>query len=93
MPPQRGTRRVDGRIISIAAGHDGTDIMLDNDPAVGPLNNVLGLRSDHDNYNAIYSLALAAAANRWVVRIGIEGAESVDPQRAAVVKLIRVTWP
>jgi hypothetical protein len=84
-------KRVDGRIIGIAAGHDSTDVVLDNDPAVGPLKNTVGLQNGHDNYNALYSLVLAAAANRWVVTIGTE--EEIDPNLVANAKFVQVKWP
>ena len=42
--------------------------------------------------NALYSLALAAAANRWPLRIRIEGEDQIDPGREAAIRHMAVAW-
>jgi hypothetical protein len=48
------------------------------------------LRKDHENYNALYSLALAAGANRW--RVTIQTSEAVTPADVAGVLYLVVDW-
>ena len=48
------------------------------------------LRNEHPNYNALYSLALVAAANRYDVWIRTE--RDINPQENAVVSYLVVDW-
>jgi hypothetical protein len=83
---------VTGRIIKFHVDREAAIISLDNDPKDGPKGNVWTLKRDHSNYNALYSLALAAAANRWTVRILIEGTSEIDPNREANIRRLAVDW-
>lgn len=84
--------RMAGRVIELLVTRDAVNIVLDNDPAVGPKQNRWILRNDHQNYNALYSLVLAAAANRWPLVIRIAGDGPIDPKQEAEVAFIGVAW-
>ncbi|SFT85357.1 hypothetical protein SAMN05660657_03528 [Geodermatophilus amargosae] len=84
--------RLGGRVVELLATRDTVNIVLDNDPAVGPKHNRFILRNSHQNYNALYSLALAAAANRWTLVIRIAGDAQIDPEQEAEVALLGVAW-
>jgi hypothetical protein len=81
-----------GKVMGINVGRRGTAVALDNDPSIGPLNNNWLIKSDHANYNALYSPVLAAAANRWTVVIRIEGDQDINPGQEAAVRNISVDW-
>ena len=81
-----------GRIIAINAAREATAITLDNDPKVGPKDNAWLLRRSHENYNALFSLALAAAVNRLLVTVRIEGDDQIDPEKEAGIRNLSVTW-
>lgn len=84
--------RADGKVILLAVDREGAILELDNDPASGPLENIFTIKRDHSNYNALYSLALAAAANRWQVSVRKESDDLIDPKVRAFVKEIGVPW-
>lgn len=84
--------KLTGRVININVARTGTSIELDNEPNVGPKDNSWLLKIDHSNYNALFSLALAAASNRWPLTIRIEGDEEIDPQREASIRNMGVAW-
>jgi len=84
--------RMTGKVIGLAVDRDGTSIVLDNDPSLGPKDNQWRLKLDHSNYNALYSLALAAAANRWTLMIRIEGDGQIDPALVASIRHMAVDW-
>lgn len=52
--------------------------------------NYFELRLNHANYNALYSLALVAAANRYNLRIRTDS--DISPQSNAVVSYLVVDW-
>lgn len=59
-----------GRIKRIYPHEELTYISLrDLDPSVTPKEEYFLLRRDHPNYNALYSLALVAAVNRYVLQV------------------------
>ena len=82
-----------GKVTRIYANKFGAFIRIDTD-GPKPLEEYFKLRLDHPNYNALYSLALAAAANRWPLTIRIEGPASskVDPTREGIVSWLVVDW-
>ena len=86
------TNRISAKVIGLGADRDGATIMLDNDPTIGPKDNVFRLELNHGNYNALYSLALAAAANRWPLRIRIAGNGEIDPGVEATIATLGVAW-
>lgn len=55
-----------------------------------PLENYFELRQSHVNYNALYSLALAAAINGYVLLIRTIG--DVAPGEAAPVRYMTITF-
>ena len=55
-----------------------------------PLENYFELLQSHDNYNALYSLALAAAVNGYELLIRTHG--DVQPGANARVRYMTVTW-
>jgi len=55
-----------------------------------PLDRYFELRQSHQNYNALYSLALAAAINRYDLTIRTIG--EIDPSRFAGVRYMVVDW-
>ncbi len=61
--------RLEGKVSRLYVRGETTFIKLDTDPEVSPLNGYFELKLDNKNYNALYSLALAAAANRWLLLI------------------------
>ncbi len=61
--------RLEGKVSRLYVRGETTFIKLDTDPEVSPLNGYFELKLDNKNYNALYSLALAAAANRWILHI------------------------
>jgi hypothetical protein len=85
--------RISGRIIALTVARQEVIIGLDNDPAQGPKDNVLHLlNADHANFNALYSLALAAASNRWPVTIRIAGDGQISQAEVANVSRLAVGW-
>ena len=83
---------VTGKVTFLLVDRKGAFISVNNDPAIGPKDNAWRLKIDHSNYNALYSLALAAAANRWPLRIRIEGEDQIDPGREAAIRHMAVAW-
>lgn len=84
--------KLSGRVISLQADRQGVYIGLDNDPKLGPKGNIWQLKQDHSNYNALFSLFLAAAANRWPIGIRIEGDDEIDIGRDAAIRHAGVSW-
>lgn len=84
--------RVSGKVAGIGVDREGTLIILDNDPALGPKDNQWRLKLDHSNYNALYSCTLAAAANRWSISIRIEGDQEINAGREAAIKSIGIDF-
>jgi len=84
--------RLGGKVTALIADRVGAVIVLDNDPSVGPKDNSWRLMLDHANYNALYSIALAAAANRWTLSIRIQGDEAIDVSKEAAIKSLGVEF-
>jgi hypothetical protein len=78
--------------MELVVTREGATLILDNDPADGPKDNRWLLPNGHSNFNALYSLALAAAANRWILVIRIAGDAEIDPNREAEVGRMGVSW-
>ena len=84
-----------GRVARIYANEAGCGVRLDTlDQATaarsGPPNAYFHLAHDHPNYNALYSLALAAAANRWELYVRTK--TDVVPTTDASVQYFVVDW-
>lgn len=84
--------RLTGKIKTLVADRREVIIELDNDPSNGPLGNIWHLDREHGNFNAIYSLALAAAANRWPITIRISSDVEIDSSVEAGIKSLGVAW-
>jgi hypothetical protein len=84
--------KVAGKVTSVFAGRRGTLIKLDIDPSQEPKGEYFRLPLDHANYNGLYSLALAAAANRWTLGIRIAGDGQIDPNVEADIMWLAVDW-
>jgi hypothetical protein len=56
-----------------------------------PLDGYFVLRTSHQNYNTLYSLALSAAVNRFDLTIRTE--EEITPQENAIVWYFVADWP
>ena len=79
-----------GKVIRLNPRSHTTYIRLDIDPKTGPKDRYFELRLENENYNALYSLALAAAATRWPLLIRTVGEfEATEP---AVVQYMLVDW-
>jgi len=80
-----------GKVSRLYVNRGNTSIRLDIDwEKTGPANGYFKLRLDHVNYNALYSLALAAAVNRFPLRIRTVK-EIVKDDRAEVEYMV-VDW-
>ncbi|MGK6309788.1 hypothetical protein [Variovorax sp. DT-64] len=84
--------RLTGKVVGLGADREGVNIVLDNDPAIGPKDNQWTLENGHSNFNALFSLALAAAANRWPLVIRIQGDGQIDPAVPASIRNMAVSW-
>lgn len=84
--------RLTGRIFDLNVQRDDIAIQLDNMDAEGPKDNVFLLKADHGNRNALYALALAAAAHRWRVTIRIAGGGEITSTETAEVGWLAVRW-
>lgn len=84
--------RVTGRVKSLYVRRDVTYISLDIPPDRQPQDGLFELQLTNANYGAQYSLALAAAANRWPLTVRIVGKADISPERAAVVNYLVVDW-
>ena len=83
--------RASGRIVDIRLQRDQAMVTLDT-PNGGPKDNLWTLPTSHPNYNAIYSLCLAAAANRWSITFWIAGSGDIDPNEPAEMRNAAVGW-
>jgi hypothetical protein len=57
---------------------------------VEPKDGLFHLRFDHPNYNALYSLALVAAVNRYSLQI--DANVEIDPDVEADIDYMKVNW-
>ena len=84
---------VTGTVAQLYVRQDASYIMLEiPDEAQRPKNDYFLLRQEKPNYNAQYSLALAAAANRWPLTIKVEGNADITPDLDAIVDFMVVDW-
>lgn len=80
-----------GKVARIYPSTRGTSIRLHTPPGtVVPLFGYFNLRQTHPNYNALYSLALAAAINGYDLRI--RATAEIDPAVEADISYIVVNW-
>jgi mRNA-degrading endonuclease toxin of MazEF toxin-antitoxin module len=84
------THNFDGRITALIPRGNRTLISLDLPEAAQPAEGQFVLPVSHANYNSIYSLALAAAINRYTVRI--RTTVDIDPGDPGEVMYTWVRW-
>ncbi len=83
---------VTGRVTQLYVPQDITYFTLDIPPDAGPQEGFFRLELKNPYYNAQYSLALAAAANRWPTTIRHVGHLDISPEREAFVDYLIVDW-
>jgi hypothetical protein len=83
--------RATGKVTRLYIRQDVSYIVLDIPEAEGPQDGLFELRMSHPNYNAQYSLALAAAANRWPLQIRVVG-DTITKDKVAAVNYLAVDW-
>ena len=82
-----------GQVTELYVAHDICGIMLDIPAAEAPNKGLFSLSLNTPNYNSMYSLILAAAANRWPLTIRVQGDAPITPALDAVVEYVVVNWP
>ena len=83
--------RASGTIARLYVRQDVTYVQLDIDAATAPKDGYFTLEQRHPNYNAQYSLLLAAAANRWTVTIRVVG-DDISPANESKINYLTVDW-
>jgi hypothetical protein len=78
---------VDGKVARLYTNREACNVRLDSHGE-----RYFGLKLDHPNYNAIYALLVAAAVNRYTIRLRLESFEPPDPP-SSTVEYIVVDWP
>jgi hypothetical protein len=81
-----------GRIIGLRIDRTQTLITLDADTSQGPKDGWWHLSHADTNYNALFSLALAAASNRWPITIRVSGDGQISPDKEGHFKYLSVHW-
>lgn len=79
-----------GKVIRLSPRSHTTFIRLDIDPKARPKDGFFELKLDNKNYNALYSLALAAAVNR--LPITIRTVAEIVADAFAEVQYMVVDW-
>jgi len=82
--------RATGKVIRLFTHSRASFIRLDIPLETGPKNGYFVLKLDNKNYNALYSLVLAAAANRWPLTI--RTAADIVPAETAEILYLVVDW-
>ena len=83
-----------GKVKRLWPTKEATYIQLDIDRDTAPTDENFTLDFNHPNYHALYSLALAAAANRWPLTIRVTGAKDqiISPANPEKVEYMFVDW-
>ncbi len=82
--------RATGRVSRLSVRSHTTFIRLDTDLEEGPKDGYFELKLDNKNYNALYSLALAAAVNQLPLTIRTVG--EIVTNETAVVQYMNIDW-
>jgi hypothetical protein len=88
-PVVQGIVRARGKVARTSVDDEGAFIKLEK-PDVEPKDGYFRLNQSDANYHAMYSLALAAAINRYVLQIRTKG--DISPFRHAEVSYLVVDW-
>jgi hypothetical protein len=79
-----------GQVSRLSAHTDATYLQLESEQSDLPKNGYFVLKLDNQNYNALYSLALAAAVNR--LTLNIKTVEEITPTDFATVDYLLIIW-
>jgi hypothetical protein len=82
-------RSAEGKVSSLSVHTDATYFKLETDDSV-PKNGYFVLKLDNTNYNALYSLALAAAVNQLTLSIFTVG--EITPTDVGTVDYMAIKW-
>ena len=77
----------DGKVSRLYINREECNIRLD-----GHGDTYFQLELEHPNFNAIYSLLVVAAVNRYQIRLRLEDYEPPDPP-PTIVRYVVVDWP
>ncbi|CAN5800228.1 hypothetical protein BH18ACT2_BH18ACT2_19910 [soil metagenome] len=82
---------VKGLVDRLFVSSDNTNIRLQAIPAAqSPADGYFALEVGHTNYQALYSLALSAAINRYPLLIKTQG--EISPNAKALIQYMVVDW-
>ena len=84
------THNFAGRVSRMYVRRDGLFVRLDIPEDEQPLDNYFRLPLAHPNYNALYSIVLAASINRY--NLWIRTTVDIDPGERAEVEYMVVDW-
>jgi hypothetical protein len=84
------TDQVRGLVDRLFVSENATNIRLQIPTAESPAEGYFALEVGHTNYQALYSLALSAAINRYPLLINTRG--EISPSTRAIVKYMVVDW-
>ena len=79
-----------GAVTRLFVSRGQTSVRLEIPDTEQPLDNYFRLPQAHENYDALYSLALAAAINRYP--LWIRTTEDINPGERAEVSYMVVDW-
>jgi hypothetical protein len=82
-------KQATGKVRRLYVHKNGTSIRLDIPKSEQPEDRYFHLKRDHANYDALYSLALAAAVNRLDISVKTQGKTTVKP---AWISYMYVDW-
>ena len=80
----------EGRVQRLYSDEEWTRIRLDIPPADQPEENYFVLRRAHENYNALFSLALSAAINGNALTVRTYSA--IDKGEEGIIRWMVVDW-
>jgi hypothetical protein len=83
--------RATAKVTELYVTENQTFITLDLPAETAPVNRQFELLMSDPNYNAMYSLALAAAANRWPLTIRVKGGD-VQAADGVRIEYVTVNW-
>lgn len=83
--------RKTGKVTQLYVRDNVSYISLDIPDDESPQDGLFELRMSSANYNAMYSLALAAAANRWPLEVRVVG-DTITKDAIAAVRYLVVDW-
>ena len=88
MPSQE--KKATGRVTRLYVRNEGTNIRLEIPDNEQPKEKYFLLELNHPNYNALYSLALSAAVNGYLLLIRTK--TDISPDEVATVEYMLVDW-